>query len=991
MQEIREEQSGSNSDITILLNADLIERALMSRLSDPPASYPQWPVQYLLGSYARAVREIQSLEMNTKDPAEKSKLSDTLALCRKLSVSFVGFALFFEMFPQPEPAEKRGFLQLLDSMYIAEGSGQSNDALLGPSDSWATPPIPSSISEATAIVPMPGNFMEEFAAQFEDEGFSEKCLSVLIASLNARLSKMSLFGDWMPSLNVLMKLIRCGSIAEALVQMPNWLSRPGSDGRAVEFQTILGPIFGISSIPDIAVNPLSKPQRQPDPVEQIVSNPEAVNVRDVHSASMVVGSLLGQLHDCLHQLIMTLLRNPAAKQATIDWIAAALHCNAERAKMRPDVRKAATEGFMINLSAVCLRLCRPFLDPVQGKAWPRLDPRYPSDPQARGRSFNDDTRLGATHDEVGKWISDVGSSPSYHFICESFFLCALSLRLGMCKATESLQNVARSAQHYAEDARSAQAAARSGNAMAASQGQMMEGISKRLKGITIAFDVTLRRDDVLTDALGYYRLMAAWLLRLACPSAAEGKAPSLPLPLPALMEFSSLPEYFVEDMCTLLVFVARTQRNLATAPIMEQFMLFFTMFLGSPAYIKNPYLRGRMVEALHCYMPENEADISAGFAARRRGWIGADEVATLFEVHPLVIQAMVQACISLYVDIERTDRHNAFYEKFNTRYQIGEILAYLWELPQHRATWRQVAASEPRLYVRFINMMINDSQHLLQEALETLPVVQETEKLMGDPTRWSALEESERQERESAQRQNRRILRNDFALSQIYLDTMKFTSADAEVASRFFDVQVRDRQARILNFFLRYLTLPSERVRLRLRNPDEYGWRPKELLTLLASIHVNLYRANRESWAAAVAADTDYYGKNPEIFSELVNVLRPHGLAPEPDIAELEALAAAAANVAAGTMEEDEAFEDVPEEFEDPVRCSIMNDPVRLPSGAVLDRATILQHLLTDNRDPFSRAPMTEDDLEELPELKERIEAWVKEQREKKKANAGGS
>lgn len=42
---------------------------------------------------------------------------------------------------------------------------------------------------------------------------------------------------------------------------------------------------------------------------------------------------------------------------------------------------------------------------------------------------------------------------------------------------------------------------------------------------------------------------------------------------------------------------------------------------------------------------------------------------------------------------------------------------------QHQASWRGVAKEHPYIYVRFINMMINDSQFLLQEALETLPKV----------------------------------------------------------------------------------------------------------------------------------------------------------------------------------------------------------------------------------------------------------------------------
>lgn len=48
----------------------------------------------------------------------------------------------------------------------------------------------------------------------------------------------------------------------------------------------------------------------------------------------------------------------------------------------------------------------------------------------------------------------------------------------------------------------------------------------------------------------------------------------------------------------------------------------------------------------------------------------------------LAQQTPTPSLIRLYVDIEMTDRHNTFYEKFTTRYQIGEIMAYLWQLPQ---------------------------------------------------------------------------------------------------------------------------------------------------------------------------------------------------------------------------------------------------------------------------------------------------------------------
>jgi len=47
-------------------------------------------------------------------------------------------------------------------------------------------------------------------------------------------------------------------------------------------------------------------------------------------------------------------------------------------------------------------------------------------------------------------------------------------------------------------------------------------------------------------------------------------------------------------------------------------------------------------------------------------------------------------------------------------------------------------------------------------------------------------------------------------------------------------------------------------------------------------------------------------------------------------------------------VEDDEVYADVPDEFLDPLMYTIMLDPVKLPSGTVVDRSTIIQHLLSD-------------------------------------------
>nr|5O75_A Chain A, Ubiquitin conjugation factor E4 B [Homo sapiens] len=70
---------------------------------------------------------------------------------------------------------------------------------------------------------------------------------------------------------------------------------------------------------------------------------------------------------------------------------------------------------------------------------------------------------------------------------------------------------------------------------------------------------------------------------------------------------------------------------------------------------------------------------------------------------------------------------------------------------------------------------------------------------------------------------------------------------------------------------------------------------------------------------------------------------------------------------------------DAPDEFRDPLMDTLMTDPVRLPSGTIMDRSIILRHLLNSPTDPFNRQTLTESMLEPVPELKEQIQAWMRE------------
>jgi len=73
-------------------------------------------------------------------------------------------------------------------------------------------------------------------------------------------------------------------------------------------------------------------------------------------------------------------------------------------------------------------------------------------------------------------------------------------------------------------------------------------------------------------------------------------------------------------------------------------------------------------------------------------------------------------------------------------------------------------------------------------------------------------------------------------------------------------------------------------------------------------------------------------------------------------------------------------YDDTPEDFLDPLMDTLMKDPVFLPtSGITCDRETILQHLLNDKFDPWTKRPLTVEMLEPATELKQKISDWLKE------------
>lgn len=172
----------------------------------------------------------------------------------------------------------------------------------------------------------------------------------------------------------------------------------------------------------------------------------------------------------------------------------------------------------------------------------------------------------------------------------------------------------------------------------------------------------------------------------------------------------------------------------------------------------------------------------------------------------------------------------------------------MWDSPVHRASIVN-ESNNGKQFVKFINMLMNDTTFLLDESLESLKRIHEVQELMSDTTAWSALSQEQQQSRT-------RQLAADERQAKSYLTLAKETVAmfhylTVDIKEPFLRPELVGRLCAMLNFNLQQLCGPKCK-NLRVRTQQKYGWQPRTLLSQLVDIYLHL---DCDNFAAALASD----------------------------------------------------------------------------------------------------------------------------------------
>lgn len=209
-------------------------------------------------------------------------------------------------------------------------------------------------------------------------------------------------------------------------------------------------------------------------------------------------------------------------------------------------------------------------------------------------------------------------------------------------------------------------------------------------------------------------------------------------------------------------------------------------------------------------------------------------------------------------------------------------------------------------FVRFVNLMINDVTYLMDESLSEMSKIHEIQTEMEDPE-FLTKPHQYRREREQALRQ---LERHASGYTQLGNSTVSLLKAfTGETKGPFMVPEIVDRLAAMLDYNLEALVGPKC-DELKVKNPEKYKFNPRQLLSDIIQVYLNL--SDQGEFARAVAADGRSYRK--ELFERAAGIADRRSLKSPTEIEKLLLFVTKVEETKA-TLEAEDDLGEIPDEF----------------------------------------------------------------------------
>ena len=430
---------------------------------------------------------------------------------------------------------------------------------------------------------------------------------------------------------------------------------------------------------------------------------------------------------------------------------------------------------------------------------------------------------------------------------------------------------------------------------------------------------------------------------------------------------SSLPEFLIINMVNTCVFFRQAFPDLyfKDFDILKNLANFGLIYSSRIDIIHNQHLRSQIFDILlySFHLEENEKNNNHLLMCHQK--LLKDE---------FIRENLILSIMRVFIDAERLGTSNQFYERFNVRNKVLQLVNEVFKKNQEILIDNIInyANKHSDDATQMLTLLMGDVTYLIDEVIQRLIDIRNYQELKDNKELWNSKTDEQRTAEDNKFAENDRMLKAECRLLNHSLGFMTIICSCLQ--KYFIKEEKAERLANLLNYCLDEFTAKSSQ--LKIKNKNDYEFNPSYIMESI--IKIFSYFVDYEEFIEFVVSDERAY--KYENFTKAIKLKNEYNkvrvdveTSEKFDDLVYNKLKKAEEIVEKNTIN----YDDAPEEFLDPLTYTLMENPVILPSSHMnIDRRTIEDYLLTNPSDPFNRNPLTKDELIPNEELKKKIDEY---------------
>lgn len=403
-----------------------------------------------------------------------------------------------------------------------------------------------------------------------------------------------------------------------------------------------------------------------------------------------------------------------------------------------------------------------------------------------------------------------------------------------------------------------------------------------------------------------------------------------------------IPEYILKDFAGFIIYLlGKNSKEIfpvnASSPV-NRFLTFATFMISSPKLFQNIKLISKYVFTLNLLFKQNilkkDSDILKSNQTARRYFLSS--------------------LLRFYSDIEKYQFYGVSDAKIRFRRDSVKLLK---NFLNHEYFNKQIVTlQKTEVFNKFLNFLLDEITFAYEKGIKCIESYKEL--FIKQKTDNSVTQ----------------LLNETKGLCITY---WRMANTNLSLIVRLSDLQLEilvtdifgRRFAAFLNQYMFKLNGPNY-SKIKVEDPKAIKFKPIKALESLIKIFINLSKF--PDFYTHIVGDPRFF--NISVFEQTKKIIKSRILMDFNLVNNFVAFVNQLYKVSDQAIID---FDDAPDEYLCQITMELMKNPVKLPSGTVVERSNIERHLLNDKYDPFTKVEMTIQDAIEMPELKFKIQSYM--------------